>query len=117
MPTENTNISFEDALKKLEAIVEKMESGKLSLDDMIKQFEEGDKLSKFCEKKLVELEKKIEILKSGTDESPEWEEIKYGEKKDTELVKSARTKKKISSEVEEVNDKNSTQKNNEELPF
>ena len=54
--------SFEQALTRLESIVEKMEGGSLSLEDMMKYFEEGSKLSKLCAAKLNEVEKKIEQL-------------------------------------------------------
>ena len=54
--------SFEQALKRLEVIVEKMESGSLSLEEMMKHFEEGSKLSTLCSEKLNEVEKKIEQL-------------------------------------------------------
>ncbi len=65
---ETVDISFEKALERLELIVEKMESGKLQLDEMMKYFEEGSSLSAICEKKLKDLEKKIEILvKNGQD--------------------------------------------------
>lgn len=56
---ENT---FEDALKRLEGIVEKLEGEGLSLDDSLKAFGEGVRLTRFCHKKLNEAEKKIEIL-------------------------------------------------------
>ncbi|MDD4869789.1 MAG: exodeoxyribonuclease VII small subunit [Kiritimatiellae bacterium] len=55
-------ISFEKALERLEAIVNEMESGSLSLDKMIARFEEGQSLLKFCTQKLNEVEKKIEVL-------------------------------------------------------
>lgn len=58
---------FEDALKKLEKIVAEMESGEISLDESLKRYEEGIKLSRFCLKKLEEAEKKIEILQKGLD--------------------------------------------------
>ena len=58
---------FEAALKRLEAIVEEMESGETDLDTMIASFEEGQKLVKFCTAKLNEVEKKIEkIVKDGS---------------------------------------------------
>jgi len=53
---------FEDALQKLEAIVKKLEDGNLSLEESLKAFEEGMRLSRFCSKKLDEAEKKVEIL-------------------------------------------------------
>jgi exodeoxyribonuclease VII small subunit len=53
---------FEESLKRLETIVHEMESGDLSLDQMMRHFEEGDKLAKFCNAKLNEVERKIEKL-------------------------------------------------------
>ncbi len=60
--------SFEAALKRLEEIVEQMESGETDLDTMIASFEEGQRLVKFCTAKLNEVEKKIEkIVKNNAD--------------------------------------------------
>ncbi|MCG6919103.1 MAG: exodeoxyribonuclease VII small subunit [Deltaproteobacteria bacterium] len=53
---------FEEALKKLEAIVAKMEEGDLPLEEALKAFEEGVKLAKFCTSKLNEAERKVEKL-------------------------------------------------------
>jgi len=55
-------ISFEEALKRLEEIVDNLEKGQLSLDESLKKFEEGIKLSKLCNKKLVETQQKVEKL-------------------------------------------------------
>ncbi|VUT24502.1 MAG: exodeoxyribonuclease VII small subunit [Candidatus Methanolliviera sp. GoM_oil] len=54
--------SFEDALEKLEGIVQKLEDGGFSLEESLKLFEEGVFLSRFCYKKLNEAEGKIEKL-------------------------------------------------------
>jgi exodeoxyribonuclease VII small subunit len=54
--------SFEDALKRLEQIVNRLESGDISLDESLKIFEEGVRLSRFCSKKLDEAEKRVQIL-------------------------------------------------------
>ena len=54
--------TFENAMKRLEAIVEELEAGELGLDDALKKFEEGIKLSRFCSKKLDESEKKVTLL-------------------------------------------------------
>ena len=53
---------FEDALKRLEGIVRKLEDGDLPLEDSLKYFEEGVKLSRLCARKLDEAEKKVEVL-------------------------------------------------------
>jgi exodeoxyribonuclease VII small subunit len=53
---------FEDNLSRLEEIVRKMESGDLSLEDSLKAFEEGIKLSRLCTKKLDETERRVEVL-------------------------------------------------------
>jgi exodeoxyribonuclease VII small subunit len=55
-------IKFEEALKKLEKIVAELESGKLPLDDSLKKYEEGVKLSRFCHKALQAAQKKVQVL-------------------------------------------------------
>jgi len=65
--------SFEKSLEKLEDLVEKMESGELNLEEMIKSFEEGSKLVERCSEKLNQVEQKIEKLiknKDGFSEEP-----------------------------------------------
>ena len=57
--------TFEDSLNELEQIATKLESGDLSLDEAIKEFEKGMKLSKECTEKLDDAEKKINILVQG----------------------------------------------------
>ena len=54
--------TFEESMKQLEEIVEELESGNLPLEKTLKKFEEGVKLSKACNKKLDEIEKKVTIL-------------------------------------------------------
>ncbi len=54
--------TFEKAIKKLELIVQQLESGDQPLEEAVKNFEEGIKLSKFCSEKLDETEKRITIL-------------------------------------------------------
>lgn len=53
---------FESSLQRLETIIDEMEAGSLSLEEMIERFEEGQALAKYCFKKLNEVERKIEIL-------------------------------------------------------
>ncbi len=53
---------FEEAIEELEKIVEQLESGDLSLQDSLAVFEEGVGLVKYCNQKLTEVEKKIELL-------------------------------------------------------
>ncbi len=55
-------MKFEEAYSRLEEILEKMNSGKASLDDSLKLYEEADKLIVTCQKKLSEAEKKIEMM-------------------------------------------------------
>ena len=53
---------FEKSLERLETIVREMESGELSLEKMMKHFEEGMGLVGVCSTKLNEVERKIELL-------------------------------------------------------
>ena len=56
---------FEEALKKLEAIVESMESDELPLEALLARFEEGTKLARICQSKLAEAELKIQQLEKN----------------------------------------------------
>ncbi len=58
---------FEKALKELEGIAVKLEDGEAGLDELIKEFEKGIELAKFCHDKLEEAERKIELLQMGED--------------------------------------------------
>ncbi len=58
---------FEEALSRLEELVDELEGGDVQLDDMLKKYEEGAELIKFCMTKLEKAEKKIQIL-SGSKE-------------------------------------------------
>ena len=62
-------IKFEEALARLEAIVSELERGQLPLDDSMRIFEEGMKLSKTCLKMLEDAERKVEILIKDKDGS------------------------------------------------
>jgi exodeoxyribonuclease VII small subunit len=55
-------VKFEEAMERLEKITEELEQGNVSLDAALERFEEGMKLIGFCEKRLDEAEKKIQVL-------------------------------------------------------
>ena len=55
-------VKFEDALKKLEKIVEDLETGELSLDEALKKYQEGIELSRVCVARLDSAKKKIDVL-------------------------------------------------------
>lgn len=57
--------TFEDALSQLESIISQLENGDLPLEESLKLFEEGMKLSCFCNQKLNEARKKVEVLLKG----------------------------------------------------
>lgn len=56
------NKTFEEAMAELEEIVEKLEKGELPIDESIEYFQKGVELSRYCSKKLDEVEKKITLL-------------------------------------------------------
>lgn len=64
-----TNLSFEQAIQRLESIVADMEGVELPLEDVLKRYEEGTRLVRFCAAKLDEAEKKIELLQKQADGS------------------------------------------------
>ena len=62
-------LTFEQAVQRLEKIVADMEGAELPLEDVLKKYEEGTRLVRFCNQKLEEAEKKIEVLTRKTDGS------------------------------------------------
>lgn len=61
-------LNFEELIEKLEEITNKLEKEQLSLDESVKLFEEGIELSKKCNSKLDDAEKRISILINQNDE-------------------------------------------------
>ena len=59
--------TFEQAIEKLEAIVDELEQGDLTLEETLKKFEEGMELSKFCTDKLNQAEQKLKKLVKTED--------------------------------------------------
>jgi exodeoxyribonuclease VII small subunit len=66
-PEKETKVDFERSLNRLEQVVKRLESPDLSLDDAMKLFEEGVKLSRECQKQLEEAEARVEILMKKAD--------------------------------------------------
>ncbi len=66
-PAKTANLPFEEALKKLEAIVEAMESDDLPLEALLAKYEEGTQLAKVCQDKLAEAELKIQQLEKAAE--------------------------------------------------
>ena len=73
-------LTFEQALKRLETLVAELEKGQMSLEKSLEAFEEGVRLARFCGQRLEEAEKRVQVLvESGEGESrlelfPEGEE-------------------------------------------
>jgi exodeoxyribonuclease VII small subunit len=55
-------IKFEDALKKLQKLVDDLENGDLSLDEALKKYQEGIELARVCSERLDHAKKRIELL-------------------------------------------------------
>ena len=60
-------LSFEDALKELEAIVQQLERGQVKLDEAIAAYERGAALKRHCEQKLAEAKMKVEKIVFAAD--------------------------------------------------
>jgi exodeoxyribonuclease VII small subunit len=67
-PENGADLPFEEALKRLESIVEAMESGEGSLEELLQRFDEGSRLVRQCQKKLSEAELRIEELEKAMGE-------------------------------------------------
>ncbi len=69
------NQTFEVSLKELEKIVRRLEEGDLSLEESLKLFEEGVKLSRECQERLNQAERRIEVLLKDGDGNPNLQAI------------------------------------------
>ena len=69
MTTKKKDLAFEDVFKKLEEIVNQLESGQETLEKNLELFEEGIKLSEICRTKLDSADQKIKELIKKTDKS------------------------------------------------
>lgn len=65
--TDYSSLSFEDALKRLEAIVQQLESGDVPLDRSIELYAEGDRLRAQCQKRLADAQARIDKIIAGSD--------------------------------------------------
>ena len=70
------NQTFESSLGDLEKIVRKLEDGDLSLEESLKLFEDGVRLSRECQERLTKAERRIEILLKDESGNPILQEIK-----------------------------------------
>jgi exodeoxyribonuclease VII small subunit len=85
--------TFEASLQELERIVRNLESGDLSLEESLKLFEDGVKISRECQERLNQAERRIEVLMKDTDGNPTLEVIK------TEDLRSEQTEPKIKRRI------------------
>ena len=69
-PDDIGQLSFEAALRRLEEIVRKLESGEASLDESIELYGEGDRLRQQCESRLQAAQARIEKIQIGRDGQP-----------------------------------------------
>ena len=69
VPKDIADLSFEDALKELEAIVKQLEQGQVKLDEAIGAYERGALLKRHCEQKLAEAKMKVEKIVFSADGS------------------------------------------------
>jgi exodeoxyribonuclease VII small subunit len=76
MTNKKNNFVFEEAFKKLEEIVNQLESGQETLEKSLELFEEGIKLSKICRTKLDNADQKIKELIKKADNSIELKDLK-----------------------------------------
>jgi exodeoxyribonuclease VII small subunit len=71
MTTPAEKPSFETALEQLQQTVKRLESGELNLEDALKHFEQGVKLTRVCQEHLTAAEQRVEILMKSSAENPD----------------------------------------------
>lgn len=88
-------MKFEEALKKLQKIVQDLEDGDIPLEEALERYEEGIRLSKTCAKKLESAKKKVEILlknEDGSFELKDFDESSAGEDESADPPKKKRAR-------------------------
>ncbi len=73
MAARKKSIDFEKKLVQLESLVNDMEKGSLSLEDSLKAFEDGIKITRECQQALKDAELKVDILTKGSDKTKPFE--------------------------------------------
>lgn len=114
--------NFEKDLGKLEQIVQNLEKGELTLEEALKQFEEGIRLARQCEKALSEAERKIEILLKNEEGEIEAKPFEFSEADNgegTSSNKSVNSEKGAQPKIKKINNKENLSEIdvNEDLPF
>ncbi len=94
-------LKFEKAMERLEKIVSELEGGEISLEDAIKRYEEGVKLSRLCMEKLSQAERKVEILTKALNGDVKKEAFDLDEDEDTGALKKTRKKAQSKQESED----------------
>lgn len=79
--------SFEESLQALEQVVERIESGELNLEDSLAAFEEGVRLVQSCDRKLSDVERRIEVLTKDSEGQARLKELVEDDKDDVEEFK------------------------------
>lgn len=69
MSRKKTAVDFEQSLAELQALVERLESGELSLEDSLGAFEQGVKLTRDCQQALTQAEQKVQLLLNQNGET------------------------------------------------
>ena len=87
------NQTFEASLANLEKIVRRLEDGDLPLEESLKLFEDGVRLSRECQERLNQAERRIEVLLKDSDGNPMLNEIKKEDLSETE--KAPKIKRRI----------------------
>ena len=93
--------TFENSLKELEKIVRRLEEGDSSLEDSLKLFEDGVRLSRECQERLNQAERRIEILLKDENGNPTLQKI---EKADLREERESKVKKRIVFDNDEDED-------------
>jgi exodeoxyribonuclease VII small subunit len=81
-PAPEEQLSYEAAVQRLEAIVQQLESGEVLLDDSLRLFEEGIKLTRYCTGKLDAAEGKLQILLGFDAKEPQIGEFRLNKEGD-----------------------------------
>ncbi len=69
-PSTSETVTFEQAMTRLESLVDEMENGRLPLEDLVSRFDEGIRLSQVCGQRLEEARHRVEIITRNAEAAP-----------------------------------------------
>jgi exodeoxyribonuclease VII small subunit len=115
MPEKLDDLSFEDAMDRLEAIVSGMEGGHMPLEDMVRNYEEGSSLLKVCRARIETARQRVEVITANLDGNGKASLSEFDPATTAEIESSTTNKPRAASPVRRPATKPASSDNDEDI--